>query len=193
MQKPIKRLEERKNKFILSIAIKNLILMILKSNAFPFNNEYYRQITGTAMRTSMVPNYANLFMDTFEQNLLRDYSQKTGLSPLVWFRFIDNIFFIWTGNKDALDHFISFTESYSKYKNMKFKIKFEIHLSINQVHFLDVTISLKHGKLITTLFNKATDSHFYLNTSSCHPSHILKNMPKGQFIPLRHICLQESD
>ena len=167
--------------------------MILKSNTFPFSNEYYRQITGTAMRTSMVPNYANLFMDTFEQNLLRDYSQKTGLSPLVWFRFIDDIFFIWTGNKDALDHFISFTDNYSKYKNMKFKIKFEIHLSINEVHFLDVTISLKHGKLITTLFNKPTDSHFYLNTSSCHPSHILKNIPKGQFIPLRHICLQESE
>ena len=42
----------------------------------------------------MAPNYANLFMDTFEQNLLHDYSQKTRLSPLVWFRFIDDIIFI---------------------------------------------------------------------------------------------------
>ena len=57
---------------------------------------------------------------------------------------------------------------------MKSKIKFEIHLSTNEVHFLDVTISLKHGKLRTTLFTKPTDSHFYLNTSSCHPSHVLK-------------------
>ena len=76
----------------------------------------------------MAPNYANLFMDNFEKNLLRDYSQKTGLSPLVWFRFIDDIFFIWTGNKDSLDHFISFTQNYSKSKNMKSKIKSEIHL-----------------------------------------------------------------
>ena len=94
-----KKLEERKNKFMPSIVIKNLILMILKSNAFRFGNEYYRQITGTAMGTPMAPNYAKLFMDNFEQNLLRDYSQQTGLSPLVWFRFIDDIFFIWTGNK----------------------------------------------------------------------------------------------
>ena len=50
---------------------------------------------------------------------------------------------------------------------MKSKIKFEIHLSTNEVHFLDVTISLKHGKLRTTLFTKPTDSQFYLNTSSC--------------------------
>ena len=139
--------------------------MILKSNAFRFGNEYYRQITGTAMGTPMAPNYANLFMDNFEQNLLHDYSQKTGLSPLVWFRFIDDIFFIWTGNKDSLDHFISFTQNYSKSKNMKSKIKFEIHLSTNEVHFLNVTVSVKHGKLRTRLFIKPTDSHLYLNTS----------------------------
>ena len=59
--------------------------MILKSNAFRFGNEHYRQITGTAMGTPMAPNYPYLFMDNFEQNLLRDYSQKTGLSALVWF------------------------------------------------------------------------------------------------------------
>ena len=138
------KLEVRKNKSIPSIVIKNLILMILKSNAFRFGNEYHRQVTGTAMETSMVPIYVILFMDNFEQNLLHDYSQKTGLSPLVWFRFIDDIFFIWTGNKDSLDHFISFTQNYSKSKNMKSKIKFEIHHSSNEVHFLDVTISLKH-------------------------------------------------
>ena len=113
-------------------------------------------------------------MDNFEQNLLHDYSQKTGLSLLVWFRFIDDIFFIWTRNKDSLDHFISFTQNYSRSKNMKSKIKFEIHLSTNKVHFLDVTISLKHGKLRITLFSKPTDFHFCLNTSSCNPSHVLK-------------------
>ena len=78
-----KKLEERKNKSIPSIVIKNLILMFLKSNAFRFANEYYKQITGTAMGTPMTPSYyANLFMENFEQNLLSDYSQKIGLSPL---------------------------------------------------------------------------------------------------------------
>ena len=76
---------------------------------------------------------------------------------------------------------------------MKSKIKFEIHLSTNEVHFLDVTVSLNHGKLRTTLFNKPTDSHFCLNTSSCHPSHVVKNITKGQFIRLRRICSQKSD
>ena len=52
--------------------------MTLTSNAFRFGNEYYRQRTGTALGTSMGPNYLNLFMENFEQNLRRNYSQKTG-------------------------------------------------------------------------------------------------------------------
>ena len=60
--------------------------------------------------------------------------------------FSDDIFFIWTINKDSLDHFIFFTQNYNKSKNIKSKIKFEFHLSTNKVHFLDVTVSLKHGK-----------------------------------------------
>ena len=65
---------------------------------------------------------------------------------------------------------------------MKSKIKFEIHLSTNEVHLLDVIVYLKNGKLRTTLFTKPTHSHLYLNTSSCHPSYVLKITPKGQFI-----------
>ena len=36
-----------------------------------------------------------------------------------------------------------------------------------------MTVSLKHGKLRTTLFTRPTNSHFHLNISSCHLSHVL--------------------
>ena len=62
--------------------------MNIKSNTFRFGSEYYRQITGTTMATTIGSNYANLFTENFEQNLLRNYSQKTGLSPLVWFHLL---------------------------------------------------------------------------------------------------------
>ena len=94
---------------------------------------------------------------------------------------------------DSLDHFISSTQNCSKPKNIKSKIKFEIDLSTNEVNLLDVTISLKHGKLKITLLTKPRDFHFYLNTSSCHPSHVLKNIPKGQSIRLRRISSRKSD
>ena len=140
------------------------------------------------MGTPMALSYANLFMGNYKQNLLSDYFQRTRLSLLVWFCFIDDIFFICTGNKDSLDHVTSFTKNHSKSKNMKSKIKLKIYLSSNEVHFPDVTVSLKYRKL-RTLFAKPTDSHFYLNISSCNPSHILKNILKRQFIRLQRICL----
>ena len=46
---------------------------------------------------------------------------------------------------------------------MKSKIKFEVHVSTSKVQYLDVTVSLKHGKLRTTLFIKPIDSHFHLD------------------------------
>ena len=90
-----KKLEERKKIHSIYRHQKfNFHDQALKSSAFRFGNEYYRQITGTAMETPMAPNYTNLFLDNFEQNLMRDYFQKTGLSPSVWLCFIDDIFFI---------------------------------------------------------------------------------------------------
>ena len=45
----------------------------------------------------------------------------------------------------------------------------------------------------TTLFSKPPDCHFYLNISSCHPSHVLKNIIEWQFIGLQCICSEKLD
>lgn len=65
---------ERKTKSI-RFVIGKLILMILKSTSFRFSIQYYRLFMGTAM----VPNYAGLSIDNFEQNFLRDYFQDPEL------------------------------------------------------------------------------------------------------------------
>ena len=57
----------------------NLLRYILTLNYFEFNDRIYHQVSGTAMGTKMVPNYANLFM-----------AEK--LLSLLWLRYIDDIF-----------------------------------------------------------------------------------------------------
>ena len=86
------KLETRKNKDIPSSLLKDLILTVLQSNVFRFGNHLYKQIKGTAMGTPMAPNYANLFMTVFEENMIKDYHRKTGLTPFVWYRYIDDEF-----------------------------------------------------------------------------------------------------
>ena len=65
MQKPVTKNCSRGEKSQIypfpSIVINKLILMTLKSNAVWFGNESYRQLTGTAMGTPVVPNYAKLW------------------------------------------------------------------------------------------------------------------------------------
>ena len=186
-------LQSRSNKKISSRILKKLILLVLNSNVFRFGNQLYKQVKGTAMGTPMAPNYANLFMADFEELLLKEYRKKTGLAPLVWFRFIDDIFFVWHHEEAALDDFLLFCNDFSKNKSMKSNIQFQTHKSAESVNFLDVTVFLKDGEITTSLYSKPTDAHLYLNAKSCHPPHVIRNIPKGQFIRVRRICSQLED
>ena len=89
-----RKLEEREQKSVPSLVLKDLILKVLKHNIFRFRDSFYTQKIGTSMGTPMAPNYANLFMDGFERNLLDSFFEKSGKSPVVWWRYIDDIFFV---------------------------------------------------------------------------------------------------
>ena len=56
---------------------------------------------------AVAPNYANLFMDRFETKAL----EKWHLKPLLWLRFINDIFMIWTHGRDELNKFINYLNS----------------------------------------------------------------------------------
>ena len=43
--------------------------------------------------------------------------------------------------------------------------------------FLNVNIKLIHGELQTDLFVKPTDTHQFLDPTSCHPYHCKKGIP----------------
>ena len=61
---------------------------VLKNNFFEFNNDVFQQISGTAIGTKFAPPYACIFMDQIEITFLRTQSHQ----PMVWFRYIDDIF-----------------------------------------------------------------------------------------------------
>ena len=67
-------------------------------------------------------------------------------------------------------------------------IKFMAEWSQTSINFLDVTALLIGGKITTDLYVKATDSHQYLHSSSCHPYHCKKGIPYSQALRLNRIC-----
>ena len=68
--------------------IGTLAKLVLTSNYFTFNGKIYLQKQGTAMGTRMAPNYAIIFMDLIEQQILKNAK----LRPKVWHHFIDDVF-----------------------------------------------------------------------------------------------------
>ncbi|KAJ1088372.1 hypothetical protein NDU88_001529 [Pleurodeles waltl] len=141
----------------------NFARVILKSNNFTFNGIHYLQIQGTSMGTRMAPSYANIFMGKLEDYILASFNIK----PLVWLRYIDDIFIMWNAGSRTLEQFTAFINSIHP------TIKFTGSNTTQKSHlpFLDVLLTIHEQKIITDLYHKPTDIHLYLNWTSCHPRH----------------------
>ena len=74
-------------------------------------------------------------------------------TPIVWMRFINDVFFIWTHGQEKLETFINFLNSSHD------TIKFTGEHSRESISFLDVKVSVSEGGVLTTdLFCKPTDT-----------------------------------
>ena len=77
------------------------------------------------------------------------------LQPLVWFRYIDDIFLIWTYGEQELWTFLR--SLYDFHTDNKFSYE----LSKESIVFVDLKISVKNSKIITDLNVRSTDRHQY--------------------------------
>ena len=149
-------LERRTSKSVPSDVIADLIAFILKSNTLSFDGKFYHQIKGTAMGTPMAVSFANLFMSKFETNLLDDYKKEYQKGPVMWIRYIDDVFFVWDHNQEELMHFLSYCNSYAAKNSYKSTIKFTMEYSKSDVVFLDTKVKKHDGTMITELHCKPT-------------------------------------
>ena len=162
----------------------NLPRYILTLNYFEFNGRVYHQVSGTAMGTKMAPNYANLFMGDLEEKLISRYPVK----PLLWLRYIDDIFCIFPGSLEDGQAFLHYLNSQHR------SIKFTADVSTTNVHFLDVDVHLQpNGHFTTSLYRKPTDTYRYLHYKSFHPKHQKRSIPYSQFVRVRRICTHTKD
>ena len=74
---------------------------VLKNNYFEFNGKVKQDLSGTAIGTNFAPPCACIFMDQVKTEFLESQVYK----PLVWFRYLDDVFFIWTYGQEKLSYF----------------------------------------------------------------------------------------
>jgi hypothetical protein len=160
-----------------SIALKTVLDLVLYNNIFTFNNEYYVQIRGISMGIICGPTLANMYLSILEEQFL------TIEKPLIYYRYIDDIFII---SKTILTD-IMFVKYF---QNLKLNF-----VRDNVVNFLDLYIKYDYitNSLEFNLYVKPTSTNSYLSTCSNHPKHIIKNIPKAQFLRIRRICTSYID
>lgn len=107
---------------------------------------------------------------------------KSPFKPLVWFRYIDDIFFLRPHGEDRLNIFFEHCNSFDSH------IKFEQTFSLTNIPLLDVQVIINDGKIETDLYTKPTNTHQYLNWTSCHPRHTKTTIPYSLALGLRCIC-----
>ena len=111
------------------------------------------------------------------------------VKPILYRRYIDDIFFIWPGNVNELLQFELFLNSLIK------GIKLTFTYSYDSVKFLDTIVYVYdlEQRLKTKVFFKPTDSHSLLSTNSFHPKHTFNGILKSQFKRYKSICQNRID
>ena len=118
-------------------------------------------------------------MGDFEDEFVYTYH----LQPLLYLRYIDDIFMLW---QHGLDELCVFTEYLNTRVNT---IKFTKEHSLIEMSFLDVMVKVIDGKIETDLYSKPTDIHDYLLYSSAHPQRCKDSISYSQFLRIRRLAL----
>ena len=142
---------------------------------FAFGKKTLQQKRGTAIGTKSAAPYSILLMAELEEKITNQSEYK----PYLWWRYIDDIFFLWEQGENKLKSFLD------KINEVHPTIKFTVECSKTSINSLSVTVSLAEGVIETALYAKPTDSHQYLQSSLCHPFQCISY---SQALRLNHIC-----
>ena len=104
------------------------------------------------------------------------------MKPIVWLRYIDDIFFIWNESEAKLDEFSENLNNFHPY------LKFTSEKSKKSVNFLDVKVSLIDQNLSTDFFCKPFNCHQFLDFNSAHPIHVKKSIVFSRGLRIKRLC-----
>ena len=136
----------------------DLLKLATTESSFIFDNKFYKQIDGVAMGSPLGLTLVNGFLYHYEKIWLNKCSSQ--FKPVVFRRYVNDIFVLFK-SKEHLKLFVNYMNS--KHKNIK--LTFETEDS-NNFSFLDVKITSKNKRFVTSIFRKATFSGVFTNYDS---------------------------
>ena len=134
------------------------LLQFATGGIFTFCNTYYKQTDGVMMGSPLGPSLSSLFLAHLEKEWM---AQK--FSPLLYRRYVDDIFCIFSSDANAMD-FLDFINV--QHPNLKFTYE---NCKDRSLPFLDVNIFMKDNIFETCIFRKETFTGLLLNFKAMCP------------------------
>jgi hypothetical protein len=143
--------------------------LLLESNYFDFNDQLYLQLCGCPMGFPHSPCFASLYLHYHERPIARKYSALA-----VFFkRYLDDVLIVLRPSSGL--QYSCMLEELNSTPGMNFTGP-PPSLSVD---FLDVTLSIANGSLITKTFEKKLNLHLYSAANSSQPKGVLKGIIYG--------------
>ena len=167
VEKYLREYKHETTGFIPVPLLTKLLRLVMNNNIFMFGDTYWQQLIGTAMGTPCACSYATIFFAYFERTfLLRKYNKNL----LLYKRMIDDIFLIWVPtNENPFSEFVMGL-------NAQCKLEWKTEKLSLEVDFLDITVQLQDGRLITKTYQKPMSLHLYIPGNSAHPKSLHKSL-----------------
>ncbi|XP_045482952.1 uncharacterized protein LOC123686796 [Harmonia axyridis] len=144
--------------------ITNLFKVSLGQNFCQFNNGIYKLDKGLPMGAPPSSLIAEIFMDHLEEIL---FNLRTPIIRHIfkYYRYVDDIFIIFTGGTDLIWVLLELFNSLHK------NIHFTLEIGFNQINFLDLTLTLEEDRISVDVYRKESQTVAIINESSNHPAY----------------------
>lgn len=151
-------------------AIKTAMNVIMRNNIFEWGDLYFLQLLGTAMGTSAAVMWATLYFGYHEVHTLLP---RFGRHLLYFRRFIDDMIGVWLSDDSSA--WIDFQAAVNNFGILTW----EFDAPGRSVNFLDMTLSIRNGKIESRTYQKPMNLYLYLPSASAHTRGTIKGTIYG--------------
>jgi len=146
--------------------------LIMQWNLFEYGDCFFKQLIGTAMGTPVAVIWAMIYFHWHEKHkLIPSYGTKIPFMV----RFVDDIFGVaLVGEEDGFS-----TDEWNKFQTDidDFGIlRWEVNEPSFSVNFLDLTITIEEGAIVSRTYQKPINLFQYISPNSAHPPWMIKGI-----------------
>jgi hypothetical protein len=134
------------------------------------------------------PPWANLYYALKEVDLLPKFEDNLALYK----RFIDEILCLWLPT-DPATNAARWEEVISQMNCPVFGLEWIVSPRSMEVDYMDLNIKIQDNKIVTSLFEKASNRHIYIPPHSSHPPGLLPGMVHGMLYRIHTLCTNDED